>query len=400
MIAAESLYRSPNALAVHYRRFRVGERLLLTGHSHQAWPDCGLAGQQRAWLDAAELLDHKWERAFAKAERVRRGFARLLDDPGGHIALGASTHEMVVRFLSALPLIKRPRIVTTDGEFHSLRRQLDRMAEDGLELVKVAGSPASQVAERLGAAVDERTAAVIVSAVFYQSGHIVSSLRTVMEACRRVGAQLLIDAYHALNVVPFSLRQERLDGAFVVGGGYKYCQLGEGNAFLRFPDNCRMRPVVTGWFSEFDALAAGGGSTVVYGKGHARFAGSTYDPTSHYRAAEVFDFFEEWGLSPEFLREVSQHQIGLLARCFDLLDADPAVITRDRSIPLSAIGGFLVLRSPLAAEICRLLHDRGVHTDCRDDALRLGPAPYLADDQLRASMGILGDVLGSLQGAR
>ena len=28
-------------------------RLLLTGHSHQAWPDCGFAAQQRAWLDAA-----------------------------------------------------------------------------------------------------------------------------------------------------------------------------------------------------------------------------------------------------------------------------------------------------------------------------------------------------------
>ncbi|KJS02541.1 MAG: kynureninase [Desulfobulbaceae bacterium BRH_c16a] len=397
MITAESLYRSANALAAHYRRFRVGERLLLTGHSHQAWPDCGLNGQQQAWLDAAEYLDQKWERAFAKAERVRRGFKRLLDDPDGHIALGSNTHEILVRFLSALPLAKRLRIVTTDGEFHSLRRQLDRMAEEGLELVKVPSSPASRVAERLSAAVDENTAAVIVSAVFYQTGHIVANLGTVLDACRRVGAHLLIDAYHALNVVPFSLKQQRLDGAFVTGGGYKYCQLGEGNAFLRFPADCRMRPSVTGWFSEFEALgAAGGDGTVGYGKGHARFAGSTYDPTSHYRAAEVFDFFEDQGLSPELLREVSQHQIGLLADCFDRLDANPDVITRDRSIPLSAIGGFLVLRSPVAAEICRLLHDRGVRTDCRDDALRLGPAPYLSDDQLKASMQILGNVLDNV----
>ena len=29
--------------------------------------------------------------------------------------------------------------------------------------------------------------------------------------------------------------------AFVVGGGYKYCQLGEGNAFLRFPPGCELR---------------------------------------------------------------------------------------------------------------------------------------------------------------
>jgi len=36
-----SLYASPNAIARHYSQFRVAERLLLTGHSHQAWPDRG-----------------------------------------------------------------------------------------------------------------------------------------------------------------------------------------------------------------------------------------------------------------------------------------------------------------------------------------------------------------------
>ena len=52
-----------NPLAQHYSRFRVSERLLLTGHSHQAWPDVGFEAQQRAWLDAAELVDDKWARA-------------------------------------------------------------------------------------------------------------------------------------------------------------------------------------------------------------------------------------------------------------------------------------------------------------------------------------------------
>lgn len=398
MITVETLYRSPNALAVHYSRFRVGKRLLLTGHSHQAWPDCGFKGQQQAWLDAAECLDHKWDRAFGKAEQVRRGFARLLDDTDGHIALGSSTHDMVVRFLSALPLVKRPRIVTTDGEFHSLRRQLDRMAEEGLDVVKVPSSPAAQVAERLQEEVDDRTAAVIVSAVFYQTGQRVANLGNVLKACSRVGANLLVDAYHALNVVPFSLRQEQLNDAFVTGGGYKYCQLGEGNAFLRFPGDCQMRPLVTGWFSEFDALgAAKDDNAVVYGTSHARFAGSTYDPTSHYRAAEVFEFFKEQGLSPEFLRQVSQHQLGLLASSFDLLDVDPDLITRNRSIPLEAIGGFLVLRSPRAAEICCLLNERNVYSDFRDDALRLGPAPYMSDEQLKTSIGILGDILSTIK---
>jgi kynureninase len=103
-----SLYGSPNALAPHYSRFRVSERLLLTGHSHQAWPDCGFDGQTGAWLDAARYVDDKWEQAFAQAERVREGFTRLLGDTEGDVALGANTHELVVRLLSALPLRTRP----------------------------------------------------------------------------------------------------------------------------------------------------------------------------------------------------------------------------------------------------------------------------------------------------
>jgi kynureninase len=396
MITPEDLYGSPNRIAPFYSRFRVSERLLLTGHSHQAWPDCGFDGQVQAWLDAAQYLDRKWEKAFARADRVRAGFSRLLDDAEGYIALGPSTHDLIIRFLSALPLRERPRIVTTDGEFHTLRRQLDRLNEEGVEIVKVSSHPASSVAERLIDAANDRTAAAMVSSVFFQTGHIVSGLGDVLEAYRARGAQFLVDGYHSLNVVPLSLERERLEEAFVVGGGYKYCQLGEGNAFLRFPKSCELRPVVTGWFSEFDALASGGQrGEVVYGRGHARFAGSTYDPTSHYRAAEVFRFFEELGLNPELLRRVSQHQIGLLARRFDAFDLDPSIITRDRSVPIESIGGFLVLHSPRAGEICRLLQERSVYADYRGEALRLGPAPYLSDEQLIEAMDILNRVVKS-----
>src|SRR6187431_726897 len=98
----------PNPLATHYSRFRVGERLLLTGHSHQAW------------LDAARYVDDKWEKAEAQAARVRAGFARLLGDAPANIALGQNTHELVTRWLSALPFRQRRQLVTTDGEFHTI----------------------------------------------------------------------------------------------------------------------------------------------------------------------------------------------------------------------------------------------------------------------------------------
>ena len=385
----EALYQSPNALAPHYSRFRVADRLLLTGHSHQAWPDVGRQAQLAAWDDAASHVDDKWARAFAQADRVRRGFAQLLDDPGATIALATSTHDLLVRWLSALPLGQRPRLVTTDGEFHSARRQLDRLAEEPIEVMKVAALPAGTLAERLAAALDGRTAGVVVSAVLYENAHIVPHLGDLLVACRRLGVELLVDVYHALNVVPFSVRAEQLDGAFVVGGGYKYCQLGEGNCFLRLPEGSALRPVVTGWYSEFDALADTPRGVVAYGPGAARFAGATYDPTSHYRAAAVFEFFDAMHLTPALLREVSQHQVARLARGFDDLDADPAVIRRDTTVPLEALGGFLALRAPGAAQIGADLRHGGVWVDARGDYVRFGPAPYLSDAQLDAAIAAL-----------
>ncbi len=386
-----TLYASPNALAPDYSRFRVAERLLLTGHSHQAWPDRALDGVRAAYADAAELVDEKWERAFARAARVRQGFATLLGDAQGSLALAACTHDLLVRFLSALPLARRPRLVSTDAEFHSARRQLDRLAEAGVEVVRVAADPADDVGERLAAAVDDRTSAVVASTVFFTNARLAGALPLAAAACQRHGAELLLDAYHHLAVVPFALTG--VETAFILGGGYKYCQLGEGVAFLRVPPHRLLRPLVTGWFAEFERLEAAPSGRVAYPDDPgARFAGATYDPSSHYRAAEVFEFFAARGMTPAVLREVSQHQRAVLAATFDTLDLPPALIDRDRVTPAERFAGFLALRSPHASALRAGLRAAGVLSDSRGEVLRLGPAPYLADAQLVEAMARLGEV--------
>jgi kynureninase len=204
-----------------------------------------------------------------------------------------------------------------------------------------------------------------------------------------------VDAYHALGVVPFPLHDLGLTNAWVLGGGYKYLQLGEGNCFLRLPAHAQeLRPVITGWYAEFGALAderrPGG---VAYAMGGDRFAGATYDPASHYRGARVQRFFAEQGLTPEFLREVSQHQVGLLADVFDKLALPEDVVSRDRETPLGMLGGFLSLRSRAAGALQGELAAHGVRTDSRGHYLRFGPAPYLSDMQLETAMGALGTVV-------
>jgi kynureninase len=395
VIALDDLRASPNALAPHYARFGVAERLLLTGHSHQAWPDVALEGQVAAFADAARYADDKWARAFAQADAVRAGLRTWLDDPGAELALGTSTHELVLRVLSALDLRARPRLVSTDGEFHTLRRQLGRAAEAGLEVVRVAAQPAATLAERLVGAIDDRTAAVLASAVLFETADVVPGLDAVARAAARHGAETVVDAYHALGPVPFSVGEQGLRDAWVLGGGYKYLQLGEGCCFLRVPPHAdALRPVITGWYAEFGALAERHDpDRVAYASGAQRFAGATYDPTSHYRAARVIAFFADQGLTPAFLPGVYRHQVAHLAAAVDALDAPPAVLDRDRATPPERRGGFLALRTPHAAALQAELARAGVLTDSRGDVLRLGPAPYLADAQLDSGVAALAEAL-------
>ncbi|TVR50678.1 MAG: kynureninase, partial [Gemmatimonadales bacterium] len=395
----------PNPLAADYTRFRVADRLLLTGHSHQAWPDVAYQAQKQAWLDAATYVDDKWEHAFRRSARIRAGVGDLLEDPGADVALGENTLELVARFLSALPLRERPRLVTTDGEFHTIRRLLGRLGEEGVEIVRVPAhrpdAPVDGLSRRLAHAVDARTAAVLVSSVLYESALRVPELGLVQDACRRHGAELLVDSYHSVNVVPLSLPLEGLADAFVVGGGYKYLQWGEACCFLRLPRQTRLRPILTGWFGEFGELGAprvpGG---VAYGEGADRFAGSTFDPTAHYRAAAVLDHFQTRGLTVPLLRELNQHQVGRLLRRIQEADLDPRQLQVAHEVPLEDRGGFLALQAPQAAELVAALRRRGVFTDARGDRLRLGPAPYLSDTQLDDAVGHLAEIVRELPPAR
>jgi kynureninase len=395
-------HRDPRSadLARHYARFRVGERVLLTGHSHQAWPDVAFEGQQRAWLDAADFVDDKWERAATVAGEVCDGWRRLLNEPDAEIALGQNTHELVTRVLSAVvePLAGggatgRRALVTTDGEFHTIRRQIDRLEEAGIRVTRIAAHPVRTLCERLAAVVDERIAAVLVSSVLYETAEIVPHLDIVSAACLRHGAELLVDAYHHLNVVPFDVKRLRLDRAFIVGGGYKYCQLGEGNCFLRVPADCQLRPVLTGWFAEFTELAASRAAHEVrYGKGAARFAGATYDPTSHYRAAAVFRFHQHESLTADRLREISTYQTRLLEEELLARDFDPAV-ARVIPVPPAERAGFVAIHMPQAASVVAGLRRRGCFADHRGVTLRLGPAPYVSDEQLRTGVAHIADLV-------
>ncbi len=373
----------PDALRTHYSAFLRAGRVLLTGHSHQAWPDVARDGLLESFEDAAACADDKWERAAEAADAVREAVAARIGARADEIALGQSTHELVARFLSALDLRRRPHIVTTSGEFHSMHRQLARLAEEGVEVTFVPAAPVADLAERLAGAVRDDTAAVMASTVLFETSSIVPDLALAVSSAQRHGAEVLLDAYHAFGVVPFSIAEHGSDPIFVTAGGYKYAQWGEGCCWLRVPETS-LRPVYTGWFSDFENLAAAReGARVSYGaRGADRFAGSTYDPASHYRAHRVIRFFDREGLTLERLRALSLRQT---ARILDGLDGYAVRTPREDA----ARGGFVTIERSDANALVAALRERGIVTDARGHLLRLGPAPYVTDSEIDLALAAL-----------
>ncbi len=364
-----------------YTRFLADGRVLLTGHSHQAWPDVAREALVQSFDDAARFVDDKWEAAvFPRARAVGEGILGRLGFPRGDaIAFGKSTHELVYRLLSCLPLQERPRIVTTQSEFHSLRRQLTRLEEEGARVAWVASQPRAELVSRLLAAIVPGTAMVALSAVLFEDAYVVPRLGEIAAQAVAVGATVLVDAYHAFNVVPLAWGPAQ-DQLYVTAGGYKYAGFGDGMCFLRIPAGSMLRPVYTGWFADFGALAGAPDGRVAYGPGGARFAGATFDASPIYRAQAVLAHWDRFGLDPAALRAISTRQTRRIVDGLDARGHGGAVVSsRDDA----RRGGFVAVRAGDGADgIVQRLRAQGVLVDARNGIVRLGPAPYLTDDEI------------------
>lgn len=382
----EQIDRLAHRLAPHYSHFDVADRLLFSGHSHQAWPDVALEGLKESFGVAAGSVDNKWEIAFQKTEILRSYLRDFYDDPSGNYSLAENTHLLLVAWLSSFDLKSKPRIITTDGEFHSMFRQLHRLREEGLQ-IEMVDAESDEIVQQIDSKSDGDTAAIMLSRVYFESSLINRHIPEIAELARSKNIPLLIDDYHGTNVAPISLREEELEDTYWLIGGYKYLQWGEGNCFLRFPKDCELRPAITGWFASFSTLdKPRDDKPVRYDDGDQRFASGTYDPASQFRAAKVVEFFREQGLTPKVLREQYRSQVGLLRNLFEEQNFDPAHIRLKHNRPLEQNGGFLALRSPNARELRAELLQEGVFTDARGEILRMGPAPYINSGQIRQAM--------------
>ena len=369
-------------LREHYSLFLdgLGKDILMTAHSHQAWPDVSREGHMQAWDDAAQYIDGKWDKVFSSVlPKFQKHIAkRIGSSRPDDIAIAANTHELGYRLLSCFP--HKPAVLTTGSEFHSLRRQLNRLVEDGAQLTNI-DAHTEDFCERFCDAIKAgKYDLVALSYVFFTNAEIVVELPRILQCAAERRVPVFVDLYHAFNTLELDVDQWPGE-VFAVGGGYKYAQSGEGVCWMLIPsDASAYRPRNTGWFADFVHLEDQT-PQIEYGNGGQRFLGATFDPTSLYRANAVMDWMDEMGLTVQVLREQAQHQTELIIETYEALKLSQSGFELASPRSSERRASFVSLRHPDAMKMCKEFAKAGLRTDARRDLLRLGPAPYSSSEE-------------------
>jgi len=271
--------------------------------------------------------------------------------------------------------------VTTRLDFPTVAYQWLARGNEGVEVVLLDSPDGIQVPlDAFERAVDERTALVATSHVFFTSGAI-QDLAEVARIAHRRGALLLVDGYHAAGQLPVEVRQ--LDADFYCAGGLKWLLGGSGIGFLYVrpelaPD---LRPQAAGWFGHRDQFAFDP-EDLVFQDDARRFEGGTPGMAAVYAQLGGLDVLDDVG--PAEVRRAT------MALTEDLIERARAAGLRPRVAATSAgRSGIVMLPSDDPARDVRRLAQAGIIVDARPGHVRVSPYFYNIPDDGAALVELL-----------
>ena len=350
-IFRSKIYLNTCSLGPLARRVRAAQERFL-----DEWEAHGAAAWYDRWLDALDAL--------------RGTFARVVGARPEEIAIAPSVSVALSSIASCLDYAARPKVVLSDLDFPTVAYQW--AVKPGVEQVILPSVDRVSVApEAYEDAIDERTAAVATSHVFYMSGAIQDVAR-IAKAARTQGALSLVDAYHATGQVPTDVHALGVD--VLVTGGLKWLLGGTGIALLYVRKDFvpSLRPTMTGWFGNAGQFEFDHRRFAFHGDAR-RFELGTPALAAVYAAKAGLDLILEIGV--ERLRTRQTELVD------DLADraADAGFEIKTPADP-ERRAGIVMIRLENPADAVGVLARRGIVVDHRHDRLRVSPFFYNTPD--------------------
>ena len=297
---------------------------------------------------------------------LRREVAGLWNARDAEVAFSPSVSGALASVASAIDYGKRNRVVIAELDFPTLAYQW--LARPDVEVVRVPSDDGIGIPpERWAEYVDERTALVATSHVFFSTGYI-QELEPIAKIAHDAGALFLVDGYQAVGQIPVDPRASGAD--VYVGGPLKWLLGGPGLAFLWVKEEVipTLTPTIVSWFGaedQFDFRV----DAFQPRRDAARFSLGTPAVPTVYTALGGLEIIREAGM--ERVRE----------RIAALTD-DLVVRLRERGHTLRISddperrSGIVMVHVPDSAATVHALAEKGIVVDKRGEYVRVSPHFY------------------------
>jgi len=344
-----------------------------------AWATLGV----RAWGSRYHDQPTWWELKGAVGDTI----APLMGAPPGSVLVHENASIANSILFSGLDVSdgRRNRVVITDQDFpsdvYTLRAMLPQM-----DVVTVRSRDGITIdTDELLDAIDERTRLVSTSHVLFRSGYIMPA-QAIVEKAHRVGAQVLLNGYHSVGVIPLDVAALNID--FYIGGTLKWLCGGPGGVFLYVrPDLLpTLNPSITGWFAHQRPFAFDVESFERREDSY-RLATGTPAVAALYAIQPGVEIMREIGVQAIRARSV-EHTSAIIRAARQA--------GYDIRSPLAADqrGGHVTLNLPHAYAISRELRTRSIIVDYREGAgIRIAPHFYNTAAEVDTAMQAIGEIL-------
>jgi kynureninase len=327
-----------------------------------------------------------WEMKAAVGDRI----APLMGAPLGSVLVHENASIANSVLFGALDWSdpKRSKVVVSDQDFPSDVYTLRRMMPAHYQMHIVRSTDGITLPmQALLDAIDESTRIVSLSHVLFRTGWIVPA-QAVIEKAHRVGAQVLLNGYHSVGIIPVDVTALGVD--FYIGGTLKWMCGGPGGVFMYVrPDLLNtLEPRITGWFAHEKPFAFDL-ETYAPRRDSYRLANGTPAMAALYAIQPGIEMMHRVGIAT--IRAISQRRT---AHMVEVAQAHGWPI---RS-PLNPDerGGMIVLDVPHGYEVSRELLARDIVIDYREKAgIRIAPHFYNTDAEVAYALETIQGILDS-----
>lgn len=341
-------------------------------------PRCVMAAVEAHFARRVKNASADFLEWFEDLDGIRASIGRLIHCRAGDIGFFLNAG-------AALSLVARAMLkpgdaaLTLDGEFPNHLYAVQWLEQVESRIVPWSG---------FYAALDERVKLVTISTANYSTGFM-PPLNGMAEACRKVGATLVIDGTQSLGALPFDVGKVQPD--FFLVDGYKWMLSPNGATFAYVSPALRkvIPPDIVGWRSDRrwrDVASLHHGAPEFKDEAERYEGGMLAFPSLYGMGASVNLMLE---LDPD---EIAARVWGLAAYAREVLRRTGAVLRSDGEAHCD--GPIIAARWP-GVDVVRLygqLRERRILTSARHGNLRVSPHFYNNEDDI----DILGKAIAEL----